>query len=88
MGCLITRGNASAVASARNVLLSVWDSAHGQGDLHFSKSQYKQLLKTAAGSAIKYSKLIKWSRSKAAKKGLKAEKKYLAKHFEKYIKPI
>lgn len=84
----ITRGKASAYASAQNVPLFVWDSVHGQNGYSLTKAQCKQLLKTATGGKISYAKLVKWSRAKAEKKGLKAEKKYLTKHFAKNVKPI
>ena len=84
----VTRGKAVAYASAWNVPLFVWDCVHGQNSYSFTKKQCKQLLKTATGGKISYGKLVKWSRAKAEKKGLKAEKKYLTKHFAKNIRPI
>lgn len=84
----VKRGKAVAYVSAWNVPLFVWDSVHGQNSYSFTKKQCKQLLKTATGGKISYAKLVKWSRAKAEKKGLKAEKKYLTKHFAKNVKPI
>lgn len=84
----VTRGKAAAYATARNVVLDIWDSAHGQGDFRFSKAESKRLLKTATNGKVKYAALVKWPRSKAQKKGVSVERQYLTKHFAKNIKPI
>ena len=70
-----------------NIPYEVWFDQRRQKPQHrMSVEQAKMLLKASTGGKIKYSKLMKWSKAKAKKQGVKAVKAWVGSKIVKKIR--